>query len=101
MFNRNQELYNRVLAESIPAVTADAPLSSAIFDINPVHIITTNYDQLLETSKNIFCEQYQVIIHDKDLLNADKSKYIIKMHGDLSEPASIVLKEQDYLNYSH
>ena len=100
VFNRDQELYNRVLAESIPAVTADAPLSSAIFDINPVHIITTNYDQLLETSKSIFCEQYQVIVHDKDLLNADKSKYIIKMHGDLSEPASIVLKEQDYLNYS-
>lgn len=100
VFNRNQELYNRVLAESIPTITADAPLSSAIFDINPVNIITTNYDQLLETSKNIFCEQYQVIVHDKDLLNADKSTYIIKMHGDLSELDSIVLKEQDYLNYS-
>lgn len=100
VFNKDKELYNRVLTESIPAVTADAPLSSAILDINPAHIITTNYDQLLETSKNIFCEQYQVIVHDKDLLNADKGKYIIKMHGDLFEPASIVLKEQDYLDYS-
>ena len=36
---------------------------------------------------------------DKDLLNADKSKYIIKMHGDLSAH-NIVLKEQDYLDYS-
>ena len=100
VFNKDKELYNRVLAESIPAVTADAPLSSAILDINPAHIITTNYDQLLESSKNIFCEQYQVIVHDKDLLNADKGKYIVKMHGDLSEPSSIVLKEQDYLDYS-
>ena len=100
VFNKNQELYDRVLAESISAVTADAPLSSAILDINPAHIITTNYDQLLESSKNIFCEQYQVIVHDKDLLNADKGKYIIKMHGDISEPSSIVLKEQDYLDYS-
>lgn len=81
-------------------MTADAPLSSAIFDINPAHIITTNYDQLLESSKNIFCEQYQVIVYDKDLLNADKGKYIIKMHGDLSDASSIVLKEQDYLDYS-
>ena len=100
VFNKDQELYDRVLAESIPAVTVDAPLSSAIFDINPAHIITTNYDQLLESSKNIFCEQYQVIVHDKDLLNADKGKYIIKMHGDLSDASSIVLKEQDYLDYS-
>ena len=100
VFNKNQELYDRVLAESISAVTADAPLSSAILDINPAHIITTNYDQLLESSKNIFCEQYQVIVHDKDLLNADKGKYIIKRHGDISEPSSIVLKEQDYLDYS-
>lgn len=100
VFNKDKELYNHVLTESIPDVITDAPLSSAILDINPAHIITTNYDQLLETSKHIFCEQYQVIVHDKDLLNADKGKYIIKMHGDLSEPASIVLKEQDYLDYS-
>lgn len=100
VFNKNKELYSRVLHESIPTVTIDAPLSSAIFDVNPAHIITTNYDHLLESSKNIFCEQYQVIVHDKDLLNADKGKYIIKMHGDLSDPASIVLKEQDYLDYS-
>ena len=100
VFNKDQELYYRILNESIPTVTADAPLSSAIFDINPAHIITTNYDQLLESSKNIFCEQYQVIVYDKDLLNADRGKYIIKMHGDLSDASSIVLKEQDYLDYS-
>ena len=100
VFNKDQELYYRILNESIPAVTADAPLSSAIFDINPAHIITTNYDQLLESSKNIFCEQYQVIVYDKDLLNADRGKYIIKMHGDLSDASSIVLKEQDSLDYS-
>lgn len=70
VFNKDQELYYRILNESIPAVTADAPLSSAIFDINPAHIITTNYDQLLESSKNIFCEQYQVIVYDKDLTGA-------------------------------
>ena len=68
VFNKDQELYYRILNESIPAVTADAPLSSAIFDINPAHIITTNYDQLLESSKNIFCEQYQVIVYDKDYI---------------------------------
>jgi len=101
VFNADPKLYDQVLTESISSdVVVDAPLSSAIFDINPVHIITTNYDQLLESSKNVFREQYQVIVNDKDLLNSNKSKYIIKMHGDLSQHESIVLKEQDYLDYS-
>lgn len=101
VFNKSPELYEKILMESISSGEGiDAPLSSAIFNINPAHIITTNYDRLLESSKNIFCKQYQVIVHDKDLLNADKGKYIIKMHGDLLEPTSIVLKEQDYLDYS-
>ena len=41
-----------------------------------------------------------MIVYDKDLLNADRGKYIIKMHGDLSDASSIVLKEQDFLDYS-
>lgn len=101
LYNKNQEQYRQMILENINGgQEIDAPLSSAIFDINPVHIITTNYDHLLETSKNEFCEQYQVIIHDGDLLNTEKSKYIIKMHGDLGDPDTIVLKEDDYLNYS-
>ena len=43
VFNKDSELYNRVLTESISDITTDAPLSSAIFDINPVHIISKFY----------------------------------------------------------
>lgn len=100
VYNKSKDLYNKILEENIKDVSVDAPLSEVIFDINPVHIITTNYDTLLESSKNEFCEQYQVIVHDKDLLNAEKSKYIIKMHGDINELNTIILKEEDYLNYS-
>lgn len=100
VFNKNQEQYKQILQENISAESIDAPLSSVIFDINPAHIITTNYDHLIEASSNILCEQYQIVVNDKDLLNAEKGKYIIKMHGDISEVDSIVLKEQDYLDYS-
>lgn len=100
VYNQNSSLYQKILLENILDVEADAPLSSAIFDINPAHIITTNYDHLLESSTNEFCEQYDVIVQDRDLLTAQKGKYIIKMHGDLSDCDNIVLKEQDYLNYS-
>lgn len=100
VYNQSPELYNQILAEQIQDVSIDAPLSKAIFNINPVHIITTNYDTLLESSTSELREQYQVIVRDRDLLDTVKNKYIIKMHGDLRDISTIVLKEQDYLNYS-
>lgn len=99
LFNKNKKKYWEILNECI-AKSVDAPLSSTIFEINPAHIITTNYDDLLESSSHVYRKQYDVIIEDKDLLSADKCKYIIKMHGDLKCPQTVVLKEQDYLDYS-
>ena len=100
VYNQDSSLYNQILADQIQDVLVDAPLSKAIFNINPAHIITTNYDTLLESSTSELREQYQVIVRDKDLLDTTKNKYIIKMHGDLHDISTIVLKEQDYLNYS-
>lgn len=99
LFNDDEKKYWEILNESITE-PVDAPLCSSIFEINPVHIITTNYDKLLEASSHVYRNQYDVIIEEKDLLNADKCKYIVKMHGDLDYPQTVVLKEQDYLDYS-
>lgn len=95
VYNQSQKTYNTVLKRCISDKIVDAPLSKAIFEINPTHIITTNYDRLLEGSSSEFRKQYNVVISDKDLLEADKSKYIIKMHGDVLHPETIVLKEKD------
>ncbi len=65
VYNFDRNVYNEVLSKIIDLKSVDAPLSSAIFNINPVHIITTNYDQLLESSKHIFREQYEVIVHER------------------------------------
>lgn len=100
LFNANPSKYDEILKRNIHHPKVNAPLSDVIFDMNPVHIITTNYDHLLEDSENEFREQYQVIVRDKDLLESDKSKYIIKMHGDIDDPNTIVLREENYLNYS-
>ena len=93
VYNQSPELYNKILAEQIKEVFVDAPLSKLIFKINPAHIITTNYDTLLEMSTSDLREQYQVIVTDRDLLDTTKNKYIIKMHGDLHDISTIVLKE--------
>lgn len=100
LYNSDETLYFETLKDSIVDINIDAPLSSAIFDVNPDHIITTNYDRLLEYSKNEYRNQYDVIIDDKALLSSEKSKFIIKMHGDIENLNTIVLKEQDYLDYS-
>ncbi|MDP1801296.1 MAG: SIR2 family protein [Bacteroidota bacterium] len=71
-----------------------------IFELKPLHVITTNYDDLLEQYVQQNSLPYQVISRDSDLPYVSSNNYIIKMHGDLGI-GNIVLKENDYLNYSH
>ena len=100
LYNADKEAYNSILSKEVRDVDFDAPLSHLIFDLNPKHIITTNYDRLLERSRHILAKQYQVIVENKDLLNSDNNKYIVKMHGCIQDPHTIILKEDDYLDYS-
>lgn len=69
-------------------------LGDLIAQIQPDHIVTTNYDHLLDHYG------YEVIQSDGDLLKAKSNHFLIKMHGDLDDLESLVLKEDDYLQYS-
>lgn len=71
-----------------------------IFRITPKHIITTNYDSLLESKMNSTISKYEVIKKDMDIPYSKAGHYLIKMHGDLKEK-NIVLKEDDYLDYEN
>ena len=42
---------------------------------------------------------YEVISEDRDLSAPEKNNYIIKLHGDIDNLKTIVLKEQDYLSF--
>ncbi len=74
-------------------------IDDMIFRLMPHHIITTNYDPLLERSGEINARLYSVVAKDKDILSGSSERYLLKMHGDLSSPEDIVLKESDYTNY--
>ncbi len=69
-----------------------------IFRLTPCHLITTNYDDLLEMEASSKGLDYQVISTNEDLVNTQSNKYIIKMHGDF-EHQNIVFAENDYLKY--
>lgn len=68
-----------------------------IISLHPNHILTTNYDTLIEDCATKFGENYSVIASDKHISDAETTRYLLKVHGDFS--TEFVLKESDYLNY--
>ena len=78
--------------------TIPNPIHKAILDLHPVHIITTNYDDLLEQEITKEYRQYSIIRRDSDLPNMSYPNALIKMHGDFVAN-NIVLSEDDYYAY--
>lgn len=98
-FGRN--LYYKKLQEIFGAVKPKYnPILDQIVKIRPKHIITTNYDKLLENSLQNEISQYSIIKDDKDLPYSRDDHNIIKMHGDL-DSKNIVLTESDYKDYAN
>lgn len=60
-------------------------------------IITTNYDNVLETIFN----EFSVMVGQNNLLLSNSLNIfeIFKIHGSITDPSSIVLTEKDYLEF--
>lgn len=76
------------------------PLHKRILSLNPCHIITTNYDDLIEQEIQNEYTQYTIIREDKDIPQMAYPNTLIKMHGDYLTN-NIVLTETDYYNYKN
>ncbi|HFI4797780.1 SIR2 family protein [Elizabethkingia anophelis] len=70
-----------------------------LFELNPEHILTTNFEDLLEQVIIKNSLPFSVIKEDKDLPYSNNTKLLVKIHGDL-DSGNIVFKEDDYLSYS-
>lgn len=70
-----------------------------ILNLNPIHLITTNYDDLLEKAIDARGLFYDVIAKDEEVSQTRTKHFLIKMHGDIKHQ-NVVLKENDYLSYS-
>lgn len=75
------------------------PLHELIFQLNPQHIVTTNYDNFFEQFIENEGLPFSLVVKDEDLPYAKHKNLIIKYHGDF-ENHNIVLKETDYLEFS-
>lgn len=75
------------------------PIHNSILQLSPVHIITTNYDDLIEQAIIANYKQYDIITKDSDLPHYHYPNKVVKMHGDF-KTGNIVLSEEDYYNYA-
>lgn len=96
--NVGSKEYRKIIEELLEdrtELTEKSEIIDRIFDLAPQHIITTNYDTLLEDHNPGY---YATIAENKDLAKTTLNKFIIKMHGDFKHK-HFVLKESDYHNY--
>lgn len=73
-------------------------LHEQVFKLDPEHVLTTNFDDLLEQVIEKKAHPYSVVKKDKELPYAN-TRLLVKIHGDLSY-GDFVFKEDDYLCYS-
>lgn len=97
--SKNHKRYINIIKNTLNTEVESNDIDRIIFQIVPHHIITTNYDKLLEKSGDLNVRYYTSILNDEDLLSKAGSHYLIKMHGDIDDPEHIVLKESDYIRY--
>ncbi len=87
--------YYSLIESMIPENILPNPLNRLIASLRPKHIVTTNFDTLMDQ----VADGYQVIKEDRDLLRGISAHYLLKLHGDIRDPEKLVFKEDDYLHY--
>jgi hypothetical protein len=96
--------YNKKLFLLLNISPQNVDIQKKLYNLNPSHIITTNWDELIEYASNeVENSEYSVVSNDNELSKTDNSKLIIKMHGSITnifnDENAIVMKYSDYLNY--
>lgn len=61
-------------------------------------VCTTNFDSLLEKGYEVAKRHYHVVVNEKDLSvhPPEDATILLKLHGDLNQPDSLVVTEDDY-----
>lgn len=98
--NQDEDSYYRFIENKLsPSPLSPNEVHKELLKLNPHSIITTNFDELLEDAAIVNCQSFRVIACDSEVPSINGDRFILKVHGDLSHK-NIVLKEEDYLNYS-
>ena len=97
--DKDKEYYNFIKSCFNRNVLQPNSVHDKLLNFNPHAFITTNFDNLIETASLQKCQGFKVIAKDDEVSQITGNRFILKIHGDLDHN-NIVLKEDDYLNYS-
>ncbi len=81
--------------------TTPTEIHEKLINLPVQRIFTTNFDTLLETAFREHDISFQKIITHQQLALMDSSsgKLLVKLHGDLESPETLVITSNDYENY--
>ena len=96
--NGRNTYYARI-SEFFPDEAEPNELHRLLLRLNPRHIVTTNWDRLIEKEMLKQGGLYYTVATDDQLAASPSSQLLIKMHGDLSH-RNIIFKESDYSSYA-
>ncbi len=66
------------------------------------HVITTNYDDLLERALTALKRHPVKVIHQQDVARTGQDEvFVVKLHGDLAHAEEIILTHDDYDEFFH
>ncbi len=97
--NKGEKIYRDRVLKGFANTCIPNEVHNLILSLHPNHILTTNYDTLIEETAIKFGRNFSILNSNDVVAKADTTNYIVKVHGDFS--SEFVLKEQDYLDYEN
>lgn len=87
-----------------------SPILRMLAELEFPIVITTNYDQLYERALDQMGSEHQVSVYSPNTTTKAKTidclkdpdpkrPYVLKIHGDVGKPESIVLTDEDYIQF--
>ena len=96
----------QALREAVHAGKKPSPVLRALAELDFARVITTNYDQLFESALRAAGKQPRVSVYTpkleptRDYANpTSQSPIVFKIHGDIDRPESIVVTDEDYIQF--
>jgi hypothetical protein len=94
------------VANAVQLGRRPSPMLHALADLGFPLIITTNYDQLLENALAVAGRQPRVAVYTPKLEAttdyrdpSPESPIVFKIHGDITRPETIVVTDEDYIQF--
>lgn len=96
----------KAVSEQVQTGKRPSPMLRALAELSFPLVITTNYDQLFESALHAAGKPPRVVVYQPNR-NATKdyrdlkveSPIIFKIHGDIEDPETIVITDEDYIQF--